>query len=88
MPIKFALIGIAVAAALAIGAPAFAADNDMSKPAKPMHHKMMHHKAMHHAAAHHEMHARHHMHGAMGVDAKERAETQRLNQEQLTNPGK
>ncbi|MGH6980746.1 MAG: hypothetical protein ACREFC_06025 [Stellaceae bacterium] len=89
MSVKAALIGFAAVAALAIGAPAFAEDNAPA-PAKPMHHHMRHHKAMHHAAAHHEMkmhHMRHHA-GKGGVDAREREETAKLNQEQLSNPGK
>jgi hypothetical protein len=87
MTFKIALGALAVVAALGIGAPAFADDNDMNKPADQSmpHHHAMHHHAMHHQAMHeHHMahHAAHHMHHNMSQDAKERAETKRLNEEQ------
>ncbi len=86
MTVKILLSAFAVAAALAIGAPAFAQDKDMDKsmdhPAHHHHHAIHHHAAMHHE--HMEHHAMHHrMHGTMSEDAKERMETKRLNEEQL-----
>jgi hypothetical protein len=113
MTVKTALGALAVVAALAIGAPAFAQDNDTNAPAAPaadnappamhhtMHHKMMHHHAMHHAhhtmhhAMHHKSHAMHHAaahhamhhemhHGMSGnQNDSERAETRKLNEQQL-----
>jgi hypothetical protein len=80
------ILGAALVGALLYGVPAMAADNDdMNKPmdqstAQPMH--RTHHHAMHrHAAAHHRMH------GAMGDEGKERAETQKLNREQVQMNG-
>jgi pentapeptide MXKDX repeat protein len=93
MTFKVLLSAAAVAGVLAIGSTAFAQDKDMDKPMhKPMHHHAMHRHAMHHEAMHHE-HMAHHaaahhgMHGGMGVEAKERAETAKLNQGQLQHPG-
>jgi hypothetical protein len=83
---KLILSAAAIVGALSFGLPAMAADNDdMNKPmddaaAKPMHH-MHHHGMRHHAAAHHRMH------GAMGDEGKERAETKKLNQEQVQMNG-
>jgi hypothetical protein len=85
MTFKLLLSAAAVIGALAVGSAAFAQDKDMHKP---MHHHARHHHAMHHdAAMHHEHKAHHGMHGGMGIDAKERAATIKLNQEQLSHPG-
>ncbi len=94
MNLKSMLGAAALTAALMFGAPAFADDNDMNKPAdQPMHHHhMMHHHAMHHHPMHHHHHAMHehhmahhaahHRHHDMSQDARERAETKRLNEQQ------
>jgi hypothetical protein len=94
MNVKIILGAVGLVAALAIGAPAFAADDGAMKAPKhhATHHKKVHHHPMHKAAADKPMHKMHHgkghhMHGGMGVDAKERAETAKLNQEQLMHPG-
>jgi pentapeptide MXKDX repeat protein len=92
MSVKIMLSAAALLAALAIGAPAFA-DDTMDKPMdKPMHRTMHHHhRAVHHAAMRHEhmdhRDMRHHHHDAMGIDARERVETMKLNQQQLEHSG-
>jgi hypothetical protein len=92
MNVKFVLSAVALLAALAIGSPAFAQDNTMPK-SKPhaAHHHAAHHTMVHKAAVKpmaKPMHrAAPHAHGMMGADAKERAETAKLNQEQLVHPG-
>jgi hypothetical protein len=94
MKLKYLCSAIALLGAVAIGAPAFADDTPAapaSTPAKPMH-KMAHHKSMAKKTAADKPMAKKPMKMAsnkkpMGADAKERAETAKLNQEQVMDDG-
>jgi hypothetical protein len=94
MKSKFVVGAVAVVGAFAIGAPAFAAETVIVKP-MVVHHHFHHHMVVvakpvmakpmmakpvvaHRPMVHH---------GMMGVDAKERAETAKLNEQQVMMDG-